>query len=69
MKNITFSANENLIRKARERAARDHTNLNAAFREWLARYAGVATDYDAVMHSLEKVSSGRAFTRDELNER
>lgn len=70
MKNITFSADERLIRKARERASREHSNLNAVFRDWLARYAG-ATDagYDALMESLHGVRAGKAFTRDELNER
>ena len=70
MKNITFSADDGLIRKARERAAREHTNLNAAFREWLARYAHVSgDDYDIVMDSLDAVRPGKTFTREELNER
>ena len=70
MKNITFSVDEGLIRKARERAAREHTNLNAAFREWLARYAHASReDYDTTMVSLEGVRSGKTFTREELNER
>jgi hypothetical protein len=70
MKNITFSADDRLIRKARERAAREHTNLNAVFREWLARYAGAAdAGYDGLMESLEGVRPGRTFSREELNER
>ena len=40
MKNITLSGDEALIQKAREKARRENTNLNAAFREWLSRYVG-----------------------------
>ena len=70
MKNITFSVDDGLIRKARERAAHEHTNLNAAFRVWLARYAHASrNDFDTVMESLEGVRPGKAFTREELNER
>lgn len=69
-RNITFSADENLIRKARERAAREHTNLNSVFREWLARYAQTGeSDYAAVMDKLKHIRPGRKFSRDELNER
>ena len=38
MKNVTLSADERLIRQARERARREKKTLNAVFREWLARY-------------------------------
>jgi len=70
MKNITFSVDEGLIRKARERAAHEHTNLNAAFREWLARYAHASrNDFDATMDSLKSVRPGKTFTREEFNER
>ena len=70
MKNITFSADEGLIQKARERAASDHTNLNAAFRGWLARYARASSDdFEALMDSLKSVRPGKTFSREELNER
>jgi hypothetical protein len=39
MKNITMSADENLIESARERARSEHTTLNEQFRRWLAEYA------------------------------
>ncbi|WDN87411.1 hypothetical protein BuS5_00379 [Desulfosarcina sp. BuS5] len=42
LKNITFSADPNLIYSAREKAQREHTTLNAQFRLWLRRY--VTTD-------------------------
>jgi hypothetical protein len=39
-RNITLGGDEALIRKAREKARHENTNLNAVFREWLARYVG-----------------------------
>ena len=70
MKNITFSAEADLIAKARERASLEHRNLNLVFREWLTHYAlGDAADYDAVMESLSDIHAPRPFTRAELNER
>jgi len=39
VKNITLSADENLIEQARKAAAERHTTLNAAFREWLEQYS------------------------------
>ncbi len=72
VRNITLSAEENLIERARLRAAREKKTLNAAFREWLARYAGAETggqEYRGLMKQLSHVRSGRRFTREELNQR
>ena len=33
LKNITLSAEEEIIRKAREKAQHEHTTLNATFRQ------------------------------------
>ena len=71
-KNITLSAEESLLKKARERAREEHSSLNEAFRSWLRSYASVheaARGYDQLMGELRHVDSGRPFTRDELNER
>ena len=71
-KNITLSADETLIRAARERAVREHTSLNQAFRQWLARYGQVrhsASRFDSLMEDLAHVEAGRRFNRDEMNER
>jgi hypothetical protein len=71
-KNITLSAEEKLIESARLRAQQENTTLNNVFREWLARYSSkaVAGDrYKSLMHELKRVSSGRRFSREELNER
>jgi hypothetical protein len=72
MKNITLSADENLIEQARLAARAQHTTLNAAFRAWLERFtaqAGNALEFDALMRRLLHVKAGRRFPRDEMNER
>ena len=72
LKNITLSAEESLIQRARKRAARKNTTLNDEFRRWLAQYVEEpigATDFFELMARLEHVEAGRKFTRDEMNER
>ncbi len=72
MKNITLSADHNLIEKARAVARSQRRTLNAAFREWLEQFTareGNVQEFDALMRRLEKVNAGRRFTRDEMNER
>jgi predicted transcriptional regulator len=72
MKNITLSADEDLIERARSIARAQRRTLNQAFREWLGQYtqsAGDAQGFDAVMRQLQHVDSGRHFNRDEMNER
>jgi plasmid stability protein len=72
VKNITLSAPEDLIERARLRAARESKTLNAAFREWLDRYAGVETgrqEYAQLMKGWRHVKNGKRFSRDEMNER
>lgn len=72
MKNVTFSADEKLIEKARTRALGEHRTLNTAFREWLERYAGTSkggAEFDLLMRSLAHVKFTRKFTRDEMNAR
>jgi len=72
MKNITLSADEDLIERARLIARGQRRTLNAAFREWLAQFvqsAGDAQGFDGLMRRLQHVDAGRHFGRDELNER
>ncbi len=79
MKNITLSADENLIEAARRRtlsAAAERTTLNAQFRLWLADYVGrerqaARESPAAVLRELRGSIStgGRKFTREEMNER
>jgi len=70
MKRITFSADEDLIERARLVARSQRKTLNAAFREWLAEYTaqpGSGCEFDSLMKRLRRVNSGRPFTRDEMN--
>lgn len=73
MKNITLSADEHIIARARQTAQSEHRTLNDAFREWLEQYTSQNADveaYDRVMQRLRgHVVAGRKFTREEMNER
>ena len=74
MKNITLSADENLIEAARHRAANEQTTLNEQFRRWLADYVGRRRQAEAAVATIEALrrelsTGGRRFTRDEMNER
>ena len=72
IKNITLSAEEELIRKARDKARRERTTLNATFRQWLQQYvarSAKTADLRSFMDSLSYARPGRKFSRDELNER
>lgn len=71
-KNITLSADENIIKKARQRARKQKTTLNNEFRKWLEKYAGgdsLEGHYNHIMKRMEYVKAGKHFTREELNER
>ena len=72
MKNITLSADEQLIEQARLLAKSRHKTLNAMFREWLEQFtaqSGGAQEFDALMKRLKHVQAGSRFSRDEMNER
>lgn len=72
LKNVTLSADEALVHKAREKAVLERTTLNASFREWLASYVWGehrGEGYRQLMKRLSHVRAGRAFSRDELNAR
>ena len=72
MKNITLSADEDLIEQARLLARSQRKTLNAAFREWLLQFtaqSGSGQEFDALMKRLRHVRPGRHFSRDEMNER
>ena len=72
MKNITLSADEDLIERARRVARSQHKTLNDAFREWLTHYtgqAGAAQEFDSLMERVRHVRARRHFSRDEMNER
>ncbi len=67
-----MGADAELIRKAREKAQREHTTLNETFRGWLRQYVKAEVrvrEFDALMQSLDYVRPVRTFSREELNER
>ena len=73
LKNITFSADEEIIAKAREIAEGQGTTLNEQFREWLKHYAAREERRAAIEKMFEEMGDlnlgGRKFTREEMNER
>ncbi|MGC1484574.1 MAG: hypothetical protein WA789_12335 [Candidatus Acidiferrum sp.] len=71
MKNITLSADADLIEKARAAAKSENTTLNAAFREWLASYIRQRNlaAHRVLRERLKHIDSGGPYTRDEMNER
>ena len=74
MKNITLSADEHLIQAARQRAASEHTTLNAKFREWLEDYVQRQRQVDEALAFIAEIrgkysAGGKKFTREEMNER
>lgn len=74
MKNITLSADDDLIEAARERARAEHTTLNDQFRLWLAAYVQRHQRVDAAMSTIAELQAtlatgGRRFSREEMNER
>ena len=72
MKNITLTADDDLIEQARLVARAQRKTLNAAFREWLVQFtaqSGSAQEVDSLMKRLRHVSASRHYSRDELNER
>ncbi len=74
MKNMTLSADENLIEAARKKAREEHTTLNEQFRYWLENYTRRSHKADDAMAMLERIrgyaqSGGHKFSREEMNER
>jgi hypothetical protein len=61
MKNITLSADEQLIEQARLLAKSQHKTLNAMFREWLEQFTGRGggtQEFDALMKRLKHAQAG-----------
>lgn len=70
LKNITLSAEEHLIQKARQRAVSENRTLNDVFREWLTQYSAqvsAAINYDDLMAHLSHIQVTQTFSREELN--
>ena len=76
MKNITFSANEETIQKARLVAAKKQSTLNQMFREWLeglnnnkSNNEDVCTKFNELWKQTSYFQVGKKLTREEMNER
>lgn len=72
LKNITLSAEEVVIERARQRAEQNNTTLNSEFRRWLDQYVDVPQNLEELtefMKQFDYVKVGRKFSREELNER
>ena len=73
MKTITFSADIELIGRARLIARSQPKTLNAAFREWLrtftAAQSGSHREFDRLMRRLRHIDAGGPYSQDEMNER
>lgn len=71
VKNVTLTADEELIERARHVARSQHKTLNVAFREWLREYVAqdsATADYDALMAKLSYTRSTGPYTQQEINE-
>jgi hypothetical protein len=73
MKQITFSAEDELLDAASERARAAGTTLEAEAHKWLVDYAEKHLHLDETLQELDelrgKARVGRKLTRDEMNER
>jgi hypothetical protein len=72
VKNVTLSAEDRLLERARELARRRSTTLNRMFREWLVELTAERTRQDRYEHLMRRLAharSGGRFTRDEMNAR
>jgi hypothetical protein len=71
VKNITLSADEELITQAREFMRSQNRTLNDAFREWLASLSAQRRlqDFDEFTSKMRHIKLGGPYTRDEMNER
>ena len=72
LKNVTLSAEKELIEQARRRAEAQNSTLNAEFRRWLERYVESpqsSIEFETMMGQLNYARPGKSFTRDEMNER
>lgn len=75
MKNITFSAQEDVIEKARKAALQQHRTLNELFRVWLENISKqvknekLSSKLDALWKNTNYLRVGKKLSRDEMNER
>lgn len=75
MTNLTLTIDDDVLKKARMRAAAEGTSVNAIVRDQLETYAGVREDRRRAVQAIldiartsEAGSGGRRWSRDELYE-
>ena len=76
MANLTIVVDDEILRRARVRAAEQGTSVNAALADYLAHYAGSSTVSEAMASFLELADAagagsghkGRTWHRDELHD-
>ncbi len=75
MTNLTLTIDDDVLKKARMRAAAEGTSVNAVVRDQLESYAGVREDRRRAVQAIldmarasEAGSGGREWSRDELYE-
>lgn len=75
MKNITFSAQEDAIERARKIAQRENRTLNELFREWLEninlqfRQEDTSNQLNSLWEKTNYLRVGKKLNRDKMNER
>jgi hypothetical protein len=75
MKNITFSAQEDAIQRARQVAAKKNRTLNELFRDWLDNLDSETQEnneiekLDALWADTNYLRVGKKLSREEMNER
>lgn len=77
MANLTISVDDQLLRRARVRAAEEGTSVNAMLAEHLERYAGMDDQSVAITEFLELAAAsdsgsgpgGRTWKREDLYDR
>jgi hypothetical protein len=77
MANLTISVDDQLLRRARVRAAEEGTSVNAMLAEHLERYAGMDDQSVAIAEFLELAAAsdsgsgpgGRTWKREDLYDR
>ena len=74
MRNITLSASEEVIERARAMAREHHTTLNQMFRDWLQSVDHGSKRIGGYRGFMQRISGrvevgGRKFSREEMNER
>ncbi len=76
MANLTITIRDNVLKRARIRALEQNTSVNAIVQGYLEAYAGAASEREAAVMDLLRLSreaasrrGKRRWARDELHER